>query len=153
MDHTTSVTSEGLPERLGPKLFVTGLAILWAYLSAAFLFETTLGGLRIGMVALAGVFGVGMAVIAAVPRATLATRILPKATMFAIGLACMGLTLAMLGADFALAVRDNIVSSRSEEAIGVEGRTSDRRSGTASCIRVSMRRPSATSVCTSLMCV
>lgn len=125
MNQTTSVTSARLPERLGPRVFVTGLAILWAYLSAAFLFETTLGSVRIGMVALVGLFGVGMAVIAAVPRAPLANRVISPASMFAIGLACIGLTAALLFTDFALKVRDNIVNARSEAAIDVEGRTSD----------------------------
>jgi acetyltransferase AlgX (SGNH hydrolase-like protein) len=125
MNQSTSVTPSPLPERLGPRVFVTGLAILWAYLSAAFLFETTLGSMRIGMVGLLGLFGVGMAVIAAMPRAPLATRVIPPASMFAIGLACIGLTVALLFADFALKVRDNVANSRAEESINVEGRTTD----------------------------
>ena len=121
----TSVTSKQLPERLGAKTFVRGLVILWAYLSAAFLFEVTLVGIRIGLIALAIVFGIGCVVIAMLPRLPLVTRILSPTRMFALGLTCIGLTAAFLIADLALAVRDNIATSREEVLVGAEGRTSD----------------------------
>ena len=99
--------------------------MLWAYLSAAFLFEVIVGGLRIGLIGLAIIFGIGCAVIAAIPRIRLVTRIVSPAHMLALGLTCIGFTLALVVADVTLAVRDNLTTNREEALIGIEGRTSD----------------------------
>jgi hypothetical protein len=106
-------------------MFVRGLAILWAYLSAAFLFEVTLGGVRMSLIGLAIVFGIGCALIAMMPRTRLITRIVSSQHMFAIGLTCIGLTCAFMVADLALAVRDNIATRQEEALVGADGRTSD----------------------------
>jgi len=119
------MTSERLPERLGPKLFVLGLAMLWGYLSAAFLFDLTLGGIRIAVMPFAVVFGVGCTLLAALPRTRLTTQMVTRARMFDLGLASIGLTLAFLTADLALAVRDNISTDRAQRTISEEGRLGD----------------------------
>src|SRR5262245_34906946 len=118
-------TSEPLPDRLGAKMFVLGFVMLWAYLSAAFLFDVTFRGVRHGPFHFAFALAAGCALIVRMSRARLVTAVIPRASMFGLGLASVGLTLTFLLADLALAVRDNIANERAQELIASGDRTSD----------------------------
>jgi hypothetical protein len=114
-----------LPERLGLRFFVLGLTMSWAYLSAAFLLNLSFAGIQIGLLLLSVFFGIGVVLIVGLARMRVTARLITRPHMFGMGLAAIGLTFALMTADLALAVRDNVISQRRQEASDADGRLSD----------------------------